>query len=214
MRPVPGNHEYRDPGAKGYFDYFNGIGQPDGLAGPTGRGYYSYDLGAWHLIALNSQCSHPPANPSRVGCAAGSPQEQWLKADLAAHRNRCVLAYWHHPLFSSGIEGFNDAVQPLFRDLYDAGVDVLLTGHDHAYERFAPMAPDGTRDGVRGVRMFVVGTGGKNHEETNLAAPNSEVRHGGDFGVLALTLRPTSYSWRFVGEPGSTFAEQGANDCH
>ena len=131
MRPVVGNHEYRVPGAQGYFDYFNGVGQANGPAGPTGLGYYSYDLGSWHLIALNSQCSHPPAAPQRADCAPGSAQEQWLRADLAAHPNRCTLAYWHHPLYSSGIAGFNDAVQPLFRALYEAGADVLLTGHDH-----------------------------------------------------------------------------------
>ena len=165
MRPAVGNHEYRTAGAAGYFDYFNGPGVFDGPAGPRDKGYYSYDLGAWHVVTLNSQCSHPPAdNPYENDCAAGSPQEQWLRADLAAHPARCTLAVWHHPWFSSGLEGRNDAVQPLFQALYDNDVDVLLTGHDHGYERFAPMDAAANRDGARGVRQFVVGTGGKNKE--------------------------------------------------
>ena len=185
MRPVVGNHEYRTPGAAGYFDYFNGPGVFDGPAGPRDKGYYSYDLGAWHVVTLNSQCSHAAAdNPYANDCAAGSAQEQWLRADLAAHPARCTLAAWHHPWFCSGIEGVNDRLQPLFQALYDNGVDVLLTGHDHGYERFAPMDGVANRDGARGVRQFVVGTGGKNEEMRRFPKPNSEVRGTGRFGVL------------------------------
>jgi Tol biopolymer transport system component len=215
MRPVVGNHEYRVPGAAGYFDYFNGVGIPDGPAGPRDKGYYSYDLGRWHIVALNSQCSHPTNdNPYAADCQAGSAQEQWLRADLAANPSRCTLAYWHHPLISAGLPNLNAAVQPLYQALYDGGVDVLLTGHDHGYERFAPMDPALNRDATRGVRQFVVGSGGKSHEERQLPQPNSEVRENLTFGVLKLTLRPNAYQWEFVPEAGATFADAGANDCH
>jgi acid phosphatase type 7 len=214
MRPVVGNHEYRTPGAAGYFDYFNGPGVFDGPAGPRDKGYYAYDLGAWHVVTLNSQCSHPAAdNPYREDCAAGSPQEQWLRADLAAHPARCTLAVWHHPWFSSGLESVNDRVQPLVQALYDHGVDVLLTGHDHGYERFAPMDPQFNRDGARGVRQIVVGTGGKNREPDLFFQPNSEIRANTTFGVLKMTLRPTAYTWEFVRDGGS-FTDAGANACH
>jgi len=214
VRPAVGNHEYRTAGAAGYFDYFNGPGVFDGPAGPRDKGYYSYDLGPWHVVTLNSQCAHAAAdNPYRNDCAAGSPQERWLRADLAAHPSRCTLAAWHHPWFSSGIEVVNDRVQPLFQALYDNGVDVLLTGHDHGYERFAPMDGVANRDGARGVRQFVVGTGGKNEEMRRFPKPNSEVRGTGRFGVLKLTLRPGAYLWEFVRD-GGTFTDSGANACH
>jgi Tol biopolymer transport system component len=214
MRPVVGNHEYRTPGAAGYFDYFNGPGVADGPAGPRDKGYYSYDVGSWHVVALNSQCAHAAAdNPYENDCAAGSAQEQWLRADLAAHPNRCTIAAWHHPWFSSGLEVFNARLSPLFRALYDNGVEVLLTGHDHGYERFAPMDPEANRDGARGVRQFVVGTGGKNEEMRRFPKPNSEVRGTGRFGVLKMTLGPDSYAWEYVRDGGS-FKDAGANACH
>ena len=165
-------------------------------------------------MTLNSQCSHPPAdNPYKNDCAAGSPQEQWLRADLAAHPARCTLAVWHHPWFSSGLEGRNDAVQPLFQALYDNHVEVLLTGHDHGYERFAPMDATGNRDGAGGVRQFVVGTGGKNKEPDLIPQPNSEIRENTSFGVLKMTLRPGAYLWEYVHD-GGTFTDAGANACH
>jgi acid phosphatase type 7 len=213
MRPAVGNHEYRVWGAAGYFDYFNGIGRHDGPAGPRDGGYYSYDVGEWHVVVLNSQCSHAGVDDGRVDCAAGSPQERWLRADLAANPSRCTLAYWHHPMLSSGVR-FNPAVQPLWQALYDAGVDVLLTGHDHGYERFAPMDANAARDGARGVRQFVVGTGGKSLQDATALQPYSEVRDDATFGVLKLTLEPDAYTWEFVPEPGATFTDQGANDCH
>jgi acid phosphatase type 7 len=213
-RPVVGNHEYRTPGAAGYFDYFNGPGVFDGPAGARDKGYYSYDLGAWHVVTLNSQCSHAPAdNPYKNDCAVGSPQEQWLRADLAAHPNGCTLAAWHHPWFSAGLAGVNDRVRPLFQALYDNGVDVLLTGHDHGYERFAPMDTAFNRDPARGVRQFVIGTGGKNEETHRYPQPNSEVRAQGSFGVLEMTLRPSAYTWEFKRDRGS-FQDSGANACH
>jgi hypothetical protein len=201
-RPAAGNHEYGTSGAGGYFDYFGSA------AGERGKGYYSYDIGDWHLIALNSNCA-------RVGgCGADSPQGQWLRADLAAHQNRCTLAYWHHPRFSSGFHGNNSEVRPLWDALYGANADVVLAGHDHDYERFSPQRPDGTADSVRGLRQFVVGTGGSHLRSFGTVQPNSQARSHTSFGVLKLTLRPDGYDWRFVPAAGSTFTDSGSGTCH
>jgi Calcineurin-like phosphoesterase/WD40-like Beta Propeller Repeat len=213
MHPVPGNHEYRDPGAAAYFDYFDGPGATDGPAGWRGLGYYSFDVGTWHIIALNSGCASGPSERSGVDCALGSPQEQWLRADLAAHPARCTLAFWHHPLRSSGLGSDNLAMLPIWQDLYAAGVDVVLNGHDHAYERFAPQTPDATPDPVNGIRQFVVGTGGHDLQRVSTLRPNSEVRSRA-FGVLQLTLRPSSYQWQFVSELGGSFTDSGTTACH
>jgi hypothetical protein len=208
--PAVGNHEYQTSGAGGYFDYFDGVGNANGSAGPRGKGYYSYDLGSWHLIALNSNCS------AVGGCASGSPEETWLRADLGAHPNACTLAYWHHPRFSSGTEHGNDPeVQPLWQALQSAGADVVLSGHEHNYERFAPQDAVGNADPAHGIREFVSGTGGKNHY--GFAAtpqPNSEIRNSNTFGVLQLTLRPTGYDWQFRPDEGGTFADAGSDTCH
>jgi hypothetical protein len=204
-RPVLGNHE---PGsASGYFDYFNGPGARNGPAGERGKGYYSYNIGAWHLIALNSNCA-------RVPCGAGSAQERWLRADLAANPNLCNLAYWHHPRFSSGHDGNNTSVQALWSALYDGGVDVALVGHSHNYERFAPMNAGGKLDRAKGIREFVVGTGGAFFTGVGSAKPNSEVRQNHTFGVLRLTLGATGYSWRFAPEAGKSFSDSGSGGCH
>ncbi|WP_051324795.1 metallophosphoesterase [Candidatus Solirubrobacter pratensis] len=213
LRPVPGNHEYRDPGASGYYDYFDGAGAANGPAGARGQGYYSFDVGTWHVVALNSECSDPPARNGGVDCSAGSPQERWLRVDLAAHPATCTLAFWHHPLWSSGISGENGAMYPIWEDLYNAGADVVLNGHDHAYERLAPQDPGGTRDPVRGIREFVVGTGGRSLQRAVAPAPNSEVRHG-SYGVLQLKLGKGGYRWAFVSEAGVGFTDSGANACH
>ena len=205
--PALGNHEYQTSGAAGYFDYYNGIGNQTGTAGERGKGYYSFDIGAWHLIALNSNCSV-------VSCSAGSAQEQWLRADLAAHLSACVLAYWHHPRFSSGTHGNSVSVQPLWQALYDANADLVLNGHDHGYERFAPQTPVGASDSARGMREFVVGTGGRNHYSFPSPQPNSEVRNGDTFGVLRVTLHANGYDWRFVPESGRTFGDAGTGGCH
>ena len=201
LHPAVGNHEYLTPGAADYFTYFGRS------AGPRGRGYYSYNLGGWHLIVLNSNCAF-------VSCRVGSSQERWLRADLAAHRNRCVLAYWHHPRFTSGFHGNTLAVAPLWSALHRAGADVVLSGHDHDYERFAPQNAAGRRDQTRGIREFVVGTGGVNHYRFVRVAPNTERRSSATFGVLTLTLRPGGYSWRFVPEPGASFTDAGSGACH
>ena len=193
-RPILGNHE--GGSGSGYFDYFNGVGAADGPAGPRGKGYYSYDLGAWHLVALNSNCS-------AVSCSAGSEQETWLRADLAAHPANCTLAYWHHPRWSSGHDGSNDFMQPLWEALQDAHAEVLLSGHSHDYERFAPLDRDGEVDQAEGIRQFVVGTGGAFFTGgLGTLEPHSEIAQNDTFGVLKLTLHHASYDWEFVPDAG------------
>jgi hypothetical protein len=210
--PVIGNHEYlthgdadctqANAGGAGYFDYFGGA------AGVRGEGYYSFDVGAWHLIALNSNCGDVG------GCDASTPEGRWLAQDLAAHRNRCTLAYWHIPLFSSGGRSARNTA-PFWDQLYAAGADVVLTGHDHIYERFAPQRPDGVADAQSGIREFVVGTGGANHTSIAVVEPNSEVRDVTTFGVLELTLSDGSYDWRFRPESGGgRFTDSGRTACH
>jgi hypothetical protein len=213
MRPVAGNHEYYTRGAAGYFDYFNGPGRSTGPAGRRDRGYYSYDLGEWHMVALNSQCAEPPRRPTTAGCAAGSAQEQWLRRDLAENPRACTLAYFHHPLFSSASEGASPVLRPVWQALYEAGVDVVLNGHAHVYERFGPQDPAGAPDPARGIREFVVGTGGKSRPGFGPVFPNSEVRSR-SFGVLRMTLRPDAFEWQFVAGPGDPFSDAGAGTCH
>jgi hypothetical protein len=199
--PAPGNHEYQSKDADGYYSYFGAA------AGDPGRPYYSFDVGSWHVVALNSECAHVSG-----GCGEGSPQERWLAADLAAHHNRCTLAFWHQPLFSSGGHGNNAAYRAFWQDLHAAGADVVLNGHDHDYERFAPQTPYAVRS-ARGIREFVVGTGGKGLRPFRLVRANSEVRSS-TFGVLALHLHPSGYDWRFVPVAGSTFTDRGHGSCH
>lgn len=202
-RPAPGNHEFHSSGATPYFDYFGSA------AGDPANGYYSYELGSWHIIVLNSECKDVG------GCEAGSRQEKWLRADLAAHPVACTLAYWHKPLFSSGGAHGNDPeIKPLWQALYDANADVVLNGHDHDYERFAPQNPDGAADSARGIREFVVGTGGKSHRPFKDPQPNSEVRDATAYGVLKLTLRPNAYDWQFLPEQGKSFTDSGSASCH
>jgi acid phosphatase type 7 len=202
-RPAPGNHEFHAAGGAPYFDYFGPA------AGDPKTGYYSYELGTWHIIVLNSECKDVG------GCEAGSPQEKWLRADLAAHPAACTLAYWHKPLFSSGSAHGNDlTVKPFFQALYEANADVVIGGHDHDYERFAPQTPDAVADPARGIREFVVGTGGKNHRPFVEPRPNSETRDATAFGVLKLTLKPGAYDWQFIPEAGKTFTDSGSGTCH
>jgi len=200
-RPAPGNHEYESSGATGYYRYF-GV-----AAGDPTKGYYSFDIGPWHVIALNSNCSFV------AGCDVGSPQERWLRDDLAAHPADCTLAYWHHPRFSSGPHGSDTAYTALWSALYDAGVDVVLAGHDHDYERFAPQSPGGVRDLAHGIREFVVGTGGKELRPFSTVRANSEVRDATSLGVLELTLGGHAYAWRFRPAVGS-FTDSGSAHCH
>jgi acid phosphatase type 7 len=200
-RPVPGNHEYRTAGASGYFEYFGAT------AGDPAEGYYSFDLGAWHVVALNSNCE------AVEGCNTGSPQERWLRADLAANPAHCTLAFWHHPRYSSGTHGSDRAYRPFFQALYDAGADVVLVAHDHDYERFAPQDADGGRDDLRGIPQFVVGTGGRSLRTFPRVEPNSEARDRSTFGVLELTLGSGAFAWRFRPAVG-TFTDTGSARCH
>jgi acid phosphatase type 7 len=196
--PTPGNHEYKTPRAAGYYRYFGA------RAAVPVRPWYSFRLGAWHLVALNSNCG-------AVDCAA---EAAWLRADLAAHPARCTLALWHHPRFTSGSEGPTRAVGPLWDALYTAGADLVLNGHDHDYERFAPQDPLGRPDPAGGIREFVVGTGGAPSLPFRTVAANSQVRETGTFGVLRLILEPGGYHWRFVYAAGASFGDQGSGTCH
>jgi hypothetical protein len=201
-RPAPGNHDYNTDDAAGYFGYFGtAAGDPD-------KGYYSYDLGAWHIVALNSNCSDVG------GCGEGSPQEQWLRQDLAAHPRACTLAYWHHPRFSFGKYDDSTATKALWQALYDAGAEIVLAGHDHNYQRYAPLTPSGARDEARGIRQFVVGTGGKNHYALGSPPPTVEAYSDDTFGILRLTLREKSYDWEFIPAAGKTFTDSGSGTCH
>jgi hypothetical protein len=200
-RPAPGNHEYHTKDAAPYFAYFGT------RAGKAGRGWYSYDAGTWHVVVLNSECD------AIGGCGAGSPQERWLRKDLAAHPASCTIAYWHTPLFSSGPHGGNAAVKPLWQALYDAGAELVVNGHDHDYERFAPMTPAGKKDTAAGIRELVVGTGGAPLYPFVRKPRNSEAR-GLAYGVVKLTLRPGSYEWEFMPVAGATFRDSGTGTCH
>ncbi|HEV7862424.1 MAG TPA: metallophosphoesterase [Acidimicrobiia bacterium] len=208
-RPAPGNHEYVQQDAGAYFDYWGGT------AGDRTKGYYSFDVGSWHLIALNSTCS------AIGGCGRGTPMEQWLKSDLAATSARCILAYWHHPRFftPSRAPGVGKLVptdrkmSAMWADLQAAGADVVLSGHRHVYERFARQDADGNADPT-GMRSFVVGTGGGPFDFfEGAAAPNSEIRKQQTYGVLELTLHPDTYDWRFVASAGDPFTDSGSDTC-
>jgi hypothetical protein len=201
-RPSPGNHDYdNQPGAPGYYQYFGS------LAGDSGVGYYSYDVGSWHVISLSSNTGGP-------SMSAGSPQETWLKADLAASTKKCTIAYWHHPRWSSATHGSDTRSSAIWQDLYDGGAEIVLNGHDHTYERFAPQTPAGVADPAKGIREFVVGMGGESHYSFNTPVANSEVRDNTSYGVLKLTLYSDSYTWEFVPIAGATFHDSGSGSCH
>jgi calcineurin-like phosphoesterase family protein len=229
--PAIGNHEYGSSchlsDAQPYFQYFGAE------AGKGFKGWYSYDIGSWHLIALNSECGYGKGENAVGGCGQGSPQETWLRADLAAHKNLCTLAYWHEPRFSSGQHGNNQAMATIWNDLTAAHADVVLSGHNHDYERFDPIGttpgrpptPGSTTNGKpdyqnpvldpNGIREFIVGTGGKNHYGFSHGPLAGEViRNSSTYGVLLLTLHPTSYEWKFAPEPGKSFTDAGSGSCH
>jgi hypothetical protein len=200
--PVPGNHEYRTANASGYFGYYGAV------AGDPSGGYYSYNLGQWHIVALNSMCDQVG------GCTESSPMVTWLKQDLAANPKTCTIAYFHHPLFSSGEHGNQPFMKPTWDALYAADADVVVSGHDHNYERFAPQDPSGAADQARGIREFVVGNGGRELRPFGTIKANSEVRNSTTYGVLKLTLHPTSYDWQFVPVAGQSFTDSGSDQCH
>jgi hypothetical protein len=194
--PAPGNHEYHTPGASGYFGYFGAA------AGPDNRGYYGFDLGAWHVVSLNSEQDTGP----------GGAQVAWLRNDLASTSAACVLAYWHRPRWTKGNYTDQAEVQHLWNTLYDAGADVVLAGHDHNYQRYPPMDTAGAFAPVRGIRSFVVGTGGRH---LYALQPDARREAGSDatFGVLELTLHATGYDWQFVPVAGSSYADSGSGTC-
>ncbi|MER3455743.1 MAG: alkaline phosphatase [candidate division GAL15 bacterium] len=199
-RPVPGNHEYRTPGARGYFTYF------EQLAGPPGLGYHAFDAGTWRLVALNSNCW------AVGGCGPGSPQYRWLAEQLALGRGRCVLAFWHHPLFTVGRYESYEPVRPWWQELYRAGAAVVLSAHDHNYQRFPPLDPEG-RQTPRGIRQFVVGTGGRNLYRARRQSPvEAEVVRDDHFGVLQLRLLPGRYEWAFLATSGQAL-DRGTSPC-
>jgi acid phosphatase type 7 len=206
MRPATGNHDHSTKNAQGYWDYFADQG------GPYDKYYYSYTLGSWHLVALNSDCW-------RVGgCASDEPQAEWLRSDLAKSGALCTLAYWHRPPFTSGRYGDPSdtaRVRPLWRILHENGVEILLNGHEHSYERFALMDADGKPDEAGGVREIIVGTGGGNlRPYENPPLPTTEVRDSSTWGVLRLSLDPGKYAWRFIPVAGGTFTDSGSGTCH
>jgi hypothetical protein len=197
-RPAIGNHEYEERYLDSYFAYFGKA------AGERGKGYYSYDLGGWHVVVLNTMIATDPS----------SPQGRWLAADLRAHPALCTLAYFHHPRFSSGPHHTSGSAVAAWNALSRAGADVVVAGHDHIYERFAPMSANGSLDRARGIREFIVGTGGASHYPFARSAANSEVRNNDTFGVLRLTLYPSGYAWKFLPAAGSRFSDSGAGRCH
>jgi hypothetical protein len=205
-RPTTGNHDEATKNAQGYWDFFGSRG------GPYDKYYYSYDLGSWHVVVLNSDCWRVD------GCDSDDPQAEWLRLDLRRHRALCTLAYWHRPPFSSGRYGApkeTKRVRPLWRVLYEEGADVLLTGHEHSYERFAPMNAEGQRDEANGVRLFVVGTGGGNLRSfKNDPLPTTEVRDDETWGVLKLGLKPRTYDWEFLPVAEGSFTDSGSGSCH
>jgi hypothetical protein len=224
IHPAIGNHEYNvqtdptrpcygaAPGAPGYWSYFGGASHPlDPSCGVSCTGYYSFDVGAWHVIAINSNCGQVSG-----GCGAGSAQEKWLRQDLAAHPNACTLAYWHHPLYSSGQWGNNTSMKAVWQALYDYGADVVLTGHDHDYEQFAPQDANGNLDNAFGIREFVVGTGGRNLGPFTALKANSEVFNRTSFGVLKLMFHANGFDWQFVPAAGSAPipGASGNATCH
>lgn len=196
-RPAVGNHEYKTPGATGYYDYFGAA------AGDPDKGYYSYDIGAWHIVTLNSN----------IPMGVGSAQLAWLEADLAANPATCTAATYHHPLFSSGSHGSDSRSLDVWRSLYTAGVDLVLNGHEHNYERFAPQDPMGGADPT-GIPQFIVGTGGVARRPVGPPAPNSVIANSASWGVLKLTLRDAAFDWEFVGVPGATLNDSGTASCH
>ena len=201
-RPAIGNHEYETKGADGYWDYFGKA------AGPRGKGWYSYNAGSWHVVVLNANCS-------KVKCGKGSEQERWLRADLAAHDSKCTLAYWHQPRFVSDKKhGNHGELDAFWEALYDYGAELVLSGHAHVYERFAPQTPWAKADPDHGIRQFVVGTGGATRYRFGSPRPNSQVRNASTFGVLKLTLKPGSYDWDFIPQKGKSFRDSGHGTCH
>jgi hypothetical protein len=202
--PIPGNHEYETRGAAGYFDYFASVGV---AVGARTEGWYSYNFGAWHFVALNSNCG------SIGGCGTGSAQYRWLAADLVQFPQKCTVAYTHHPFVSSGQNGSTPELLPMMQLLYANNADIVLAGHDHLYERFNPITAEQVPDAVRGLQFFTIGTGGRDLYDFPRVLPSSAFRYNQNFGVLRLTMKEASYEWDFVNIAGIV-VDHGARDCH
>ncbi len=207
--PAPGNHEfYGSKDGSPYFDYWGA------QAGEREKGYYSFDLGNWHVISLNTNC----AAPGLGGCDPGSPQDVWLQKDLAEHPKSCIIAFGHHALYSSGVlksHAIHPELRQLWQDLYKAHADIVINGHEHSYERFAPQDPDANLDQKNGIREFVVGTGGRDHDPLGFPIANSEVRNANTYGALKLTLSTGKYQWEFVPVAAeNAFTDSGEGTCH
>jgi hypothetical protein len=204
-KPTAGNHDYNTEGARGYFDYFGWRANPR-------RGYYSYERGSWHIVALNSNCDRDGVG----GCGRLSPQGRWLRNSLNNHQRKCTLAYFHHPRYATGKNTTSTKVKPLWNILYDHRAEVILSGHAHRYERYAPIRPGGVVDQQNGIRQFIVGTGGKTDggEIYRSQAPGLQVVKLGTPGVLRLNLSAGSYTWKFVPIAGKTFTDSGTDECH
>lgn len=200
LRPVPGNHDYMTESGAPYYQYFGAA------AGEAGQGYYSYNLGSWHIVALNSNCD-------AIACGPNSRQAAWLREDLAAYAGQCTLLYWHHPRWSSGISGNYGPVSPFWRIAREYGSELVVSGHDHAYERFAPQDGDGSPD-PEGIRQFVVGIGGSDLRDFGIIKPNSEIRDNSTHGVILFRLFPDRYEWEFIPVEGGKFTDSGSEPCH
>lgn len=205
--PVAGNHEFVVAGAAGYYDYFNGAGVDSGRAGHRARGWYSVRLGPWRVLALNSNCA------AVGGCEAGSPQERWVRAELASRNESCTMAMWHHAHLSSAARAPTAAMRALWQALEEGGVDLVLAAHAHQYERFAPLTFAGVRDDVAGIPSFVVGTGGKDLHAFGTAKTGSEARNDTSFGILRLTLRRAGFDWEFIPVEAGGFSDVGSAAC-
>ena len=212
-RATPGNHEYHTPHAGAYYAYFCGS------SGDTFKGFYSFDIGRWHVVSLNSNCGRDLDVVSDVaddfgGCDEGSPQARWLRADLEAHAAGCTLAMWHHPRFSAGSEGPSPMVDALWRIIVERGVDIVLNGHAHDYQRFPPLGKDGQRDDANGTRVFIVGTGGVKLTSFDENQPvRSELRENTSHGALRLDLREHGYTWSFMPVLGDSLHDDGVAKC-
>jgi Calcineurin-like phosphoesterase len=200
-RPAPGNHDHLTPDLAGYLAYFGDAASPDGTT------WYSYDLGTWHIIVLDSSCA------VAGGCGPDSAQGRWLAGDLAASDAGCTMAIWHHPRWSSGNHGSDPTVAPFWRALYDADADVVVNGHDHDYERFTAQDPGGHADADRGLREFVVGTGGADLRPFGKTVANSDLRVAGIHGVIRFDLQPSGYRWQFISTTGE-LTDTGQGACH
>jgi hypothetical protein len=210
-KPVLGNHEYGQSGAGDYFTYFGAAATPlEPACRRACKGYYSFDVGTWHVVVLNTECTRID---NGAGCAVGSLQEQWLRSDLAANGKPCTLAVGHRPRWSSNSFASSD-IAPLMDVLYANRLELYLSGHSHGYERFAPQNPAGARDDAAGIREFVIGTGGRDSSGFGTVAANSEIRKNKLFGVMKLALGATGYSWSYLPDPSTPFTDSGQMACH